>query len=97
MRIKLYNLQWVIAALLFVLPLMSSSQNQWINIADRKKGGDDELLTKTIQQAIDQAASEGGGTIYFPAGEYLTGAIHFKSNITLHLDAGAVLKFSDDF
>ena len=94
---KLYNFRSVIAALLFVMPLLGFAQNQWINIAERKKGGDDELLTKTIQQAIDQAAKDGGGTIYFPAGDYLTGAIHFKSNITLHLDAGAVLRFSDDF
>jgi polygalacturonase len=27
----------------------------------------------------------------------LTGSIHLQSNITLHLDAGAVLKFSQDF
>ncbi len=97
MIFKLYQYRSVLAALLFVLPVFSLAQNQWINIAERKKAGENELLTKTIQQAIDQAASNGGGTIYFPAGDYLTGAIHFKSNITLHLDAGAVLRFSDDF
>lgn len=41
--------------------------------------------TKLINQTIEKAASEGGGTIYFPAGTYLTATIHMKSNITLHL------------
>ena len=39
----------------------------------------------------------GGGTLFFPAGTFLTGPIIMKSNITLYLDAGAVIKFSDDF
>ena len=37
--------------------------------------------TKLINQTIEKAASEGGGTIYFPAGTYLTATIHMKSNI----------------
>src|SRR5690606_26462533 len=39
----------------------------------------------------------GGGTVYFPAGKYLTGPIHLKSNITIFIDAGAELHFSDNF
>ena len=39
----------------------------------------------------------GGGTLFFPAGIYLTGSIHLKSNITLELEAGATLLFSDNF
>ena len=39
----------------------------------------------------------GGGTLFFPAGTYLTGSIHLKSNITLELEAGATLLFSDNF
>ncbi|GHT38065.1 polygalacturonase [Bacteroidia bacterium] len=52
-----------------------------------------ELINKTVQKA----AKEGGGTLYFPAGEYLTGPIHLESNITLNIESGAVLRFSDDF
>ena len=33
----------------------------------------------------------------FSGGTYLTGPIHLKSNITLYVDAGTVLKFSSDF
>jgi polygalacturonase len=53
--------------------------------------------TRAIHQAIAAAAAVGGGTIYFGSGQYLTGPIHVKSNITLFVDAGAVVKFSTDF
>jgi hypothetical protein len=53
--------------------------------------------TDAIAKAIEAATAAGGGTIYFPAGQFLSGPIHLKSNITLHLDAGAVLLFSQDF
>lgn len=80
------------------LPVHLLCQNNgWIDI--RTKGAKidgSELCTGIIQDAIDKAAIAGGGVIYFPSGTYLTGAIHFKSNITLHLDAGAILKFSDN-
>jgi polygalacturonase len=53
--------------------------------------------TVAIKKAIDAAAKAGGGTVYFPAGKYLTGPVHLKSNITIFIDAGAELHFSDDF
>lgn len=56
-----------------------------------------QKVTAAIRKAIETAAAAGGGTVYFPAGEYLTGPIHFKSNITIYIDAGALIKFSDDF
>ena len=50
------------------------------------------LCTQAIQSAIDKAsAAGGGGTVFFPAGKYLSGTIRLKSNITLRLDSGAVL------
>lgn len=53
--------------------------------------------TELINQTIQKAAEAGGGTIYFPAGTYLTGAITMQSNITLQIEAGATLSFSTDF
>jgi polygalacturonase len=38
---------------------------------------------KAINAAISAAAQKGGGTVFFPAGNYLTGSIHLESNITL--------------
>lgn len=56
-----------------------------------------ESCTDLINKAIDEAAAEGGGTIYFPAGTYLTATIRMKSNITLNIESGATLRFSDNF
>jgi hypothetical protein len=49
------------------------------------------LATTTIQRAIDVVHERGGGRLVFPAGKYLTGTVYLKSNVTLHLEAGAVL------
>jgi polygalacturonase len=53
--------------------------------------------TAAIAKAINAASKAGGGTVYFPPGKYLTGAIHLKSNITILIDAGAEIHFSDNF
>lgn len=53
--------------------------------------------TAAIAKAIAAASKAGGGTVYFPAGKYLTGSIHLKSNITIFIEAGAELHFSDNF
>ncbi len=53
--------------------------------------------TAIINKAVEDAAKEGGGTIYFPAGEYLTASIELKSNITIEIESGAYLRFTDDF
>ena len=55
------------------------------------KGNGAAMDTKSINSAIEAAAAAGGGTVYFPAGNYLSGSIRLKSNITLYLDAGATL------
>ena len=52
--------------------------------------------TGAIKKAIQAAANAGGGTVYFPAGTYVTGAIQMVSNLTLSIDAGATLKFHTD-
>jgi hypothetical protein len=47
--------------------------------------------TAAIAAAIRAASKAGGGTVYFPAGRYLTGTISLHNYITLHLEAGAVI------
>jgi hypothetical protein len=58
------------------------------------KGNSKSLDTKPIQEAINQCAKIGGGTVLFPAGTYLLGSIEILSNINLQLEAGAILKGS---
>ena len=52
--------------------------------------------TKAIASAIDACNKAGGGRVVIPAGTWFTGPIHFKSNVDLHLDDNAVLRFSDN-
>jgi hypothetical protein len=44
-----------------------------------------------IQKAIDACTQAGGGMVYLPPGNFLTGTIVLKSNVTFHLSAGATL------
>lgn len=56
------------------------------------KGDGTHIDSPAINAAIDAAATAGGGTVYFPAGTYSSYSIRLKSNISLYLDHGAVLK-----
>ncbi len=59
-------------------------------------GNGQTLDSSAIQSVIDLCAAQGGGTVYLPAGHYLTGSLFLRSNITLHLDAGAVILGSEN-
>ena len=49
--------------------------------------------TAAIRSAIQAAKAAGGGTVYVPAGKYVTGPIELVSNLVFEIDAGAVLRF----
>ncbi len=53
--------------------------------------------TDAFAKAIDDCATSGGGTVLVPPGIWLTGPVHLKSNINLHLKKGAEILFSTDF
>jgi hypothetical protein len=52
--------------------------------------------TGAIQPAIDRLAESGGGRLVVPTGEWPTGRITLRSGIDLHLEEGAVLRFSGE-
>jgi polygalacturonase len=52
--------------------------------------------TKAFTNAIEECCKNNGGRIVVGAGTYLTGPIHLKSNINLHLDEGAVILLGDN-
>lgn len=54
------------------------------------------ICTDAIAQAIAACHEAGGGRVVIPAGTWLTGAVHLKSNVNLHLSEGAVLQFTDN-
>lgn len=56
----------------------------------------EKSVTATIQGYIDQLHQAGGGRLMFASGVYPTSSLMLKSNVELHLQPGAVLRFSDD-
>jgi exo-poly-alpha-galacturonosidase len=61
------------------------------------KGDGVTLETVVLQRALDACAQQGGGTVYFPPGIYLSGALFIKGDhVVLELAAGATLKGSTD-
>ncbi|WP_020576565.1 glycoside hydrolase family 28 protein [Actinopolymorpha alba] len=52
--------------------------------------------TPAFRAAINECADAGGGRVVVPPGIFVTGAIHLRDRIDLHLAAGATLAFSRD-
>jgi polygalacturonase len=69
------------------------AQNRgFINVRDHGASGDGTTVdTPAVNRAIEAAAAAGGGTVYFPAGQYLCYSIHLQSSVALFLDQGAVI------
>jgi polygalacturonase len=59
------------------------------------KGDGKTVDTPAINKAVEAAAAAGGGTVGFPAGNYLCYSIHLKSNVALYLDEGATIIAAD--
>jgi hypothetical protein len=51
--------------------------------------------TEAFRDAIAACERAGGGRVEVPRGQFLTGPIHLKSNVELHLAAGSEIIFSD--
>lgn len=49
------------------------------------------LCTEAIQTAVDRCAEYGGGTVYFPAGTWLTGTVYLGSHVTLRIESGCTV------
>ena len=93
-------LKWVvIITILFGMPywLHAKSNEGSFNVKHYGAKGDGKTLdSPAIDRAIEAASKAGGGTVFLPAGVYLSGSIHLKSNIHLYLDAGCTILASSD-
>lgn len=56
---------------------------------------DIRINTEAIKKAIKACNKAGGGRVVVPAGTWKTGPVYLKSNVNLHLEKDAVLRFSD--
>ena len=55
------------------------------------KADGETLNTAIIQAAIDYISSNGGGRLIFKGGDFVTGSIYIKSDVTLHIEEDARL------
>ena len=62
-----------------------------VSVTEFGAAGDGVTMnTVSIQSAIDEC-SKSGGTVYFPAGKYLTGSLYLRSDVTIYLENGATI------
>jgi hypothetical protein len=74
--------------LLFPAVLLGNSYDvKQFGAAGDKKTKD----TAAVQAAIDACSKGGGGTVYFPPGDYLCGTLRLLSNVNLSLSVGATI------
>lgn len=69
----------------------------YYNVTDFDVIGDGKTNNTAAINALTKSLDGKGGTIYFPPGEYVSGSIRLYSNMTLQLDAGAVILGSECF
>ena len=68
--------------------------NRDFNIVTDYKAQTDNDISEELRRAISDCHRAGGGRVVVPAGVYYTRAIHLLSNVNLHIEKGATLKFS---
>ncbi len=69
----------------------------YFNALDYNVVGDGKTNNTTaIRRITEMIEKRGGGTLYFPPGEYVTGTIELADNMTLYLEGGAVILGSAD-
>ncbi len=89
------KIKYILIALFCTFSLQNWAKDY--NVADFGAKADGQTLnTRTIQKAIDFVSSHGGGRLIFQAGNYVTGSIYLKSNVTLHLEHGASILGSNN-
>lgn len=84
----------IAASLIFILPCAAADYN----VDDFGALGDGLTDDATaIQKAIDTCTAKGGGSVVFVSGKtYLSGPLHLKSNVDLHLQPNSVLLANPD-
>ena len=87
-RIKL-----IISFSLFIFPIMVWGKAY--NVSDYGAINDGKVLnTLAIQKAIDECTKTGGTVMIDGGGTYVSGTIHLKDNVALHVAGGTTLKGS---
>ena len=91
MQNQIYSIKLLIMFIFFIQSFIFARE-MTINVQNLGAVNDGKTVnTKVIQTAIDKVHNAGGGTVYFPPGQWMTGKIFLKSNITLDISPKATL------
>src|SRR5580765_8820626 len=84
--------QLAAAVWLAIVTICAAQTPPLFNVKDYGAVGDGAAIdTPAINNAIIAANAAGGGTVVFPAGNYLSVSIHLSNNVTLYLSNSAVI------
>jgi len=84
------------AGAFLIHPTAHATDTGPFNVRTFGAAGDGKSLeTAAINKAMEAAAAAGGGTVHFPAGNYLSHSIRLKSDVALYLDQGATIIAAD--
>jgi polygalacturonase len=87
----------ILSAVIFFAIGFASAKAKTLEVRDFGATGDGKTSdTAAIQKSVDTASQQGGGIVHIPAGQFVTGTILLKDNVTLQLDTNAVLLGSLD-
>ncbi|WP_339729777.1 glycoside hydrolase family 28 protein [Maribacter stanieri] len=76
-------------------PLTFNSKAYSVNTYGAVNDGS-EMTTEAIQKAIDECAKNGGGTVFFEPGIYLSGSIFIKEGVHFRIDKGVEIRGSQN-
>jgi polygalacturonase len=80
----------LLGVLLMLIAQVAQAATGVYHVRDYGAKGDGKTLDHiAINKAIEAANADGGGQVVLSAGTYLCGSIRMKSNVDLHLTAGA--------
>lgn len=89
-------MKYIFLFLALIFTSVSYAQQSYNIIAFGAHGDNNTLNTLAIQTAIDKCFNGGGGTVIIPPEVFLTGTIYSKSNVTLFLESGSILRRSTE-
>src|ERR1700719_3870602 len=85
---------WLVVSLLLLVGANAWGATAFFNVLDYGAHPDGSAnSTEAIHSAIQEARAAGGGRVYFPPGNYISGPIELVNNLVLDVDAGATLRF----
>ena len=98
---KYKNLCLILLTLLIIsIPFLSGAIENEVhfNVKDYGATGNGQTIdTEAINKAIEACNKAGGGIVLFPIGTYMSGTIYLKSNVTLHIPAGTIVRGVKDY